>query len=266
MSRSTGYFVCFIDILGYKELVKQSHAHVSSQLSLIKRLQGIIEETISKPDLVLNMTHKTKFDWFSDSLVISVKQEDDNRIELEDLIKFISYFQAVCLGQEIFVRGGLSFGKHYSKSLKHGRVLISEALIAAVELEKSATYPRILIDRVLINNLLDEHPGPFSGVGIVVDGSDCFVDYERGISYLVGNDIVKWREWLGSLATLIENLIEKHKTDKNIKNKYLWLNDYFYWTFRRTPQLKDVFKSNTPQIFLNRFQEFFIEMNRAKGF
>jgi len=62
---------------------------------------------------------------------------------------YLSTYQNLLIEKGIFVRGGISIGSFYSDD----NIIFSGALVKAVELEKRAKFPRIVIDKDLIVKL-----------------------------------------------------------------------------------------------------------------
>ena len=70
----------------------------------------------------------------------------------------------------IFVRGALSSGPHY----ENDHIIFSEGLIKAYDHEKSAIYPRIIVDPGLLSCICNDVNADF--LMIAPDG-EIFVDY-----------------------------------------------------------------------------------------
>lgn len=160
--------VAFIDILGFKELVRKSE----SNLELIETLNNIlqylktwerpiqwslyfveIEELTQKKGVEkFNLKDRTNVTTFSDSIVVSVKIGEDNINEmLSSLIANLSYMGSELMKNGILIRGAITIGKLIHND--NGTVF-GTALIEAYELEyKCSKYPRIIISNKLVRRL-----------------------------------------------------------------------------------------------------------------
>lgn len=160
--------VAFIDILGFKELVRKSE----SNLDIIETLNNILQylKTWERPiqwslDFVeiesstqrkgvekFDLKNRTNVTTFSDSIVVSVKIDEDNINEmLSSLIANLSYMGSELMKKGILIRGAITIGKLIHND--NGTVF-GTALIEAYELEsKCSKYPRIIISNKLVRRL-----------------------------------------------------------------------------------------------------------------
>ena len=159
--------VAFIDILGFKEIVKQS-VNDTSRIQLIYSVLEYLKdwETTDKWDLKLveieedaqyrgvenfDIRGKTNCTSFSDSIVISVKVDNNVNEMASTLVSNLSYIGAVLLEKGILFRGGMTIGNIIHND--NGTVF-GQDLIDAYQLEsKSAKYPRIILSDKLISEL-----------------------------------------------------------------------------------------------------------------
>jgi len=160
--------VAFIDILGFKELVKKSESNSKIIETLNTTLQYLktwerpnqwnldfveIEKSTQRKGIEkFILKDRTNVTTFSDSIVVSVKIEEDNINEmLSSLITNLSYMGSELMKNEILIRGAITIGKLIHND--NGAVF-GNALIEAYELEsKCSKYPRIIISNKLISRL-----------------------------------------------------------------------------------------------------------------
>lgn len=160
--------VAFIDILGFKEIIKQSERNNEKIQLLYQTLQFLkkrespdkwnlkfieIEEDAQKRGLKsFEIENLTMCNCFSDSIVVSVKSNFNNINELAStLIANLAYIGAHLITEGILIRGGITYGKLIH--LDNG-IILGQALIDAYQLEtNSAKYPRILLSNQLIQKL-----------------------------------------------------------------------------------------------------------------
>lgn len=161
-------FVAFIDILGFKEIIKNSGSDnskiqlIHSVLTDLKNLESsdkwnlklieIEEDAFKKGIENFNIQDKINVTAFSDSIVVSVKIDDGKSNEyFSTLISQLSYIGSVLIEKGILFRGGITIGELYHNS--QGTVF-GQGLIDAYQLEsKSAKYPRIILSDSLIREL-----------------------------------------------------------------------------------------------------------------
>jgi hypothetical protein len=159
--------VAFIDILGFKEIVKLSENDPSkveliySVLNYLKNWEISknwnlklveIEEDAQKRGLEnFDIIGKTNSTSFSDSIVVSVKVDNNVNEMTSTLIVNLANIGAILFEQGILFRGGLTIGKIIHN--ENGTVF-GQGLIDAYKLESSsAKYPRIILSDKLISKL-----------------------------------------------------------------------------------------------------------------
>ncbi|MER0044718.1 hypothetical protein [Pseudomonas sp. MGal98] len=129
--------VAFIDVLGFKNIVfSGKHEDIQEYYSfLLSRFKDAVE--------------KYDFDFLliSDSIVIYADASLDN---LSRLFKIASILQAGLLGKGIPVRGAISQGNLFVD--KKSNIIVGPGLANAYMLESQAKFPRIIIDRSLVES------------------------------------------------------------------------------------------------------------------
>lgn len=160
--------VSFIDILGFKEIIKESE-HDTSKITIIYEVLDFlknqeqpnqwnlelieIEEDAQRKGVKrFDISHRTNCTCFSDSIVVSVKIENNDVNEiLSTLITNLSLIGSRLLLKGILIRGGISIGNliHYDNG-----VIMGQSLIDVYELEKNTCkYPRIVLSKKLVERL-----------------------------------------------------------------------------------------------------------------
>ncbi len=153
--------ICFMDILGFSELINKYDGDVTSTI-----LQDIQESFASaKTDLLENKTQQyndavrhLKYQTFSDNICISIPyfdNENDFIANFNLLINFVRRIQSILMTKGFFTRGGVSMGSYYSDN----NIIFSKGLVNAYHLEsKKAIYPRVIIDNLIIEKLFKYNP------------------------------------------------------------------------------------------------------------
>lgn len=151
-------FIAFIDILGFKDLVKRKD--INDILCLLKTFQEVglryYKDIINKNDPIKNNTQNTgdkqlnyvtndrQVSIFSDLIVISYSNNRRNiGHTVFELIRDVSSLQSSLLFHGVLIRGGITYDRLYHKN----QICFGDGLIRAYDLEtKTAIYPRIIVD------------------------------------------------------------------------------------------------------------------------
>jgi len=219
--------VLFLDILGFKELIKKS-VEDSEKFQKIQTCIKVIRN-------VFNITQRTKertITQFSDSLVVSFKITEKGEVALllnktKELIRKLILKEIVC-------SGGIAKGK-----LIHNNIfLFGPSFNEAYKLEsKLAIFPRVIIaDKSIIDIGVENygyHPSNDpeyeeseinSLIKLDFDGFH-YVDYFVVESFF---DLsTKDRIYINMLRKLIVIQLDKFKYDDYNRKKYEWMKDKF---------------------------------------
>jgi hypothetical protein len=241
--------VAFIDILGFKEIVKQSESDATkiellySVLDFLKgwetsdkwdlKLVDIEEDAQKKGVANFDIRGKINATAFSDSIVVSVKVGENVNEMTSTLVTTLAYIGAKLVERGILFRGGLTIGNllHHDNGTVFG-----QALIDAYQLEtKSAKYPRIVLSDKLLKELnypLEIKKDRFLYHQYIERYEDGCVGFHQMIYYQV---IDSWAEMTSE--RMIESLIKVRRTiinglDNSFENpdvfeKYKWLKDQY---------------------------------------
>lgn len=254
--------VAFIDILGFKEIVKQSETDISkieliySALDYLKnweaqekwdlRLVEIEEDAQKRGVDNFDIREKTNITAFSDSIVVSVKVDDNINEMASTLIINLAYIGAFLLEKGILFRGGLTVGNLIH--IENGTVF-GQGLIDSYKLESnSAKYPRIILSDKLLKELnypIETKRNRYPYHQYVDRFDDGCVGFHQMIYYQV---IESWTKMtkeklieslgkvrkviVGGLDTTFENpdVFEKYKWLKEQYNKLIILEDFDFET------------------------------------
>ncbi|MGF6234739.1 hypothetical protein ABIE02_000844 [Leclercia sp. 1548] len=196
------YYVAFIDILGFKDIVEQEKSNQFDKGLLTKLYACHLQCGEIFKEFHIDIVQ------FSDSIVISKPFSVDS---FEQFIKAVSSYQKMLLKSGFLCRGGIALNKHYSDS----GFIFSPALIEAYNVEsKKAIYPRIVISEDLMELLFPTKNIP-EFLCKEYDGL-YFVNY-------VSNEMDE------ESRESLENLISSCISSKNpsIAQKGIWLAGYF---------------------------------------
>lgn len=193
------YYVAFIDILGFAEMVRSDCHSGNSGPVFLPRIREALTET-------REMLPPGEFRaiQFSDSIILSRKFSADKEV-FRQFLEFASSLQMTLFKKEILCRGGVAHGKHTEEN----DILFSQALVEAYRIESSiAQNPRVLLSADLLELFkTDELP-------IVTDRDGySFVNYLRG----AGEALVQ------EALTRIER---QPAPTSSVAAKVRWLSDY----------------------------------------
>jgi len=130
-------YVAFIDILGFREIIKRSETDSRLYETLVKTLSEIhAREPIEGEETV-----DFQFQTFSDSIVIS---SASSKMGLAHLLRAICTLTLELMQESLLIRGGIAKGKLYHEK----GVMFGPAVIEAYEIEKTiAKYPRVILSK-----------------------------------------------------------------------------------------------------------------------
>lgn len=193
--------IAFVDILGYRDLILLAE-RLGNPESLIGRLDKAL--TRSFDDKYKIPRHKFKVKLFSDCISVSTELRAENILML---IRLVAAMQRELCMNDIWVRGAISFGKHYENET----MIFSGGLIRAYDIERLCSeYPRILIDSEIFCFLspdeIDYATSKFGSSFIQKDKDGCsFVDYLDNIFHIYKSTTDS------SLRTILIHSLQRHK-------------------------------------------------------
>lgn len=159
--------IAFVDILGFKEIIKQSEKNpakielIYSVLDYLKvweapkswnlKVVEIEGDAQKKGVENFDISNKTNCTTFSDSIVISVKIDNNVNEMASTLIANLAYIGAILIEQGILIRGAITIGEiiHENNGTVFGQGLIDSYLLES----SYSKYPRIILSDKLIAKL-----------------------------------------------------------------------------------------------------------------
>lgn len=210
--------VAFIDILGFRELVKRSEqdqaAFEQIRMALAENARWAQWYRGDKHELLRGTAVSSGF---SDHVAITG--------DAADVINAASTFAFGLLQCGVFVRGGIAIGKVHHEN----GVIFGPALVGAYDLEtRVAIYPRIIgsEDVVTLVHSQDDH--------------DDFQPFRRDVDGVWFLDLLS-PDWIGvdeetvgalfsqlnAVKNAIEENLQRYKSDAKIRAKTTWYAAYF---------------------------------------
>lgn len=225
--------VTFIDVLGFREIVKNKNAD-----EIDKILDIFNDFASSEEDKELNPFEPTCLS-FSDSIVRVRNLDSEENISypighLFHEVNSLVHIQMNLINMGVLIRGGVSVG---DVKVAKDRVF-GPAFVAAYEIEsKFSNYPRIVISPELINSIAtdfrvanENHTAEEERAYLrsqLAKGDDglCFVDYLRA-SKAELDDPDYYPEFLRKHKDLIVQNGQLHNDLSSTSSKYIWLSNY----------------------------------------
>ncbi len=241
--------IAFIDILGFKDIIKQSDIDPSkieliySVLEYLKdwekpenwELKFVAIEECAQYKGVNNfdLSGKTNITSFSDSIVVSVKVDDNVNEMASTLIANLAYIGTVLLEKGILFRGGLTIGNiiHNDNGTVFGQGLIDAYMLE----NKSAKYPRIILSDKFIKELkypIDSKRNRYPYHQYLIRYDDGCVGFNQLIYYQVIESWIEMKpnllkESLEKVRRVIISGLDSSFEKQEVFEKYKWLKEQY---------------------------------------
>lgn len=232
---------CFIDILGYKDIICNSSDEENEEN--IKKLKNIYSEferfTNGYQDKYRNYKVKT----FSDNIFIELQLDEgrffslgvNNESNIYNVLSNLASFQNIMFAEYgFFIRGAIVYGEIYSDN----NIIYGKGIVEAVEGEKKAIFPRIIISKEL-KNMIDDNRKSYGGdeywgdkMLIKLDNfQEYFLNYLDDMDYHCLEEVLEIHkklieENIKKYSLLLNNREIKCEKIKKVLEKYEWLKDY----------------------------------------
>ena len=267
------YIVAFVDILGFTEFVRKYDLGI---------LPNVLEEinnafNTSNDFLTMNLSkgEHDMFNWkkylkvklFSDCLCAAIPTKINYNDWYYNFLFFnlyIATYQILLMEKGFFSRGGISMGSFFSNE----NMIFSGALVDAVELEKNAVYPRVLLSKGLLEKI-SKHPEANNNIlgemFAYTENDDFFLNafnIEKCVNLMTEDSIKKIKlqnpkhadflkdgmkktksfevkqnqDSIRKIKKNIRNNMLTYKDDEKVLNKYIWLKHLLDWTNTKTNQ------------------------------
>ena len=216
--------VLFLDVLGTSEFSTDRNApstlvELDAALA-IARERSQLDDDSSWADSA----------WFSDNLAIAAPLGTNSVFE-EGIIGniFIAtiWLQFILAIKGFFIRGGFTIGDHFMDD----RVNFGPALVRAVELEKNAVFPRIVIDDASLevvaghsSHHADGATNPFESELMVDEDGYTFLSYLSVTDE--ADDPAEAIHLLQLHHDALAGKLIEHPVEGAIRSKYLWATKY----------------------------------------
>lgn len=203
------YVIAFFDILGTKEKVKDNLTEALEQLWLINHF--IRKEIYNQSDII--------FRTFSDNYFIAIETSIDNiNVNFNRIANIVGNLHSRCLRMyNILLRGAITYGEMHIDEYS----ILGDALIKGYQMEqKDAIYPRILVDKELVNIEKVHYRNFREPIFKDSDSQICL----NTLMFFQENMVDSVNKYL--IYNLTTQLKKVENKDDKIKKKIKWICDY----------------------------------------
>lgn len=220
--------VVFIDILGFRELIRKT-VQDASHYANIKNALNMISSTKEENDhgILAEKEIGKEVTVFSDSIVVSYPVSLLGSVFY--LLLDIVHLQLEMLRFGILMRGGMTVGKLYHND----NIVYGPAMIEAYELEsKVAVYPRVLVSKMALETAtkFPLNP-PEDELKYVIDLLHEDFDSQLYVNFMSQwqevDDSVDYLKALLNIKNVIEGALKEYEAKPSILVKYEWLKKYY---------------------------------------
>lgn len=223
--------VCFIDILGFSELVGETVDKAGNEnpdkLKQVLRALKRIEQMVGGLDI--DPASSKEITQFSDSIVISFLYKEES--EVFHTLLSLRYLLIDLVGEGILLRGGITSGK----IIHTNNIVFGPAMINAYIMEsKAANYPRIIVDDSIfeiaarykrdMHSVEDELEYVGGLLGRDSDGIH-YIDYFNGVYGEMDEPECDFYNYLIAISEIIEKGVNHH--NPSVRIKYSWLKEKY---------------------------------------
>ena len=214
--------VLFLDILGFQKIIDETvekgvtnESKVESVYSAVHSMRTFVER--------IQLGSSKQVTQFSDSIVLSFRVNDT--MNIDKLFPSLLQLVFILLNNNWLCRGAIAYGKLYHDE----KTLFGPALNEAYNTEsKAAMYPRVIIDRTIIE-LLKNKVGPGSqsykfnstlyGPILNIDTDDrLYLDYFTGVLASFNFKVLNIKDYLLNIRRIIINGRRNTKPDIKINS------------------------------------------------
>lgn len=203
-------YFAFLDVIGYKAYLDQDIS--TNSLAFKDRLQSAFA--------VFDEVNGAQFQHKSISDSIFLHCNTENPIDFFKLLKkiFVSFIE-----NEILIRGGVSYNRHF----ENRNITYSLALTEAYNLESSAAiFPRILIHSSIVEKLRNDHENGGPCLSEIVN-ENLFLS-DGSLTQLHVLDDANWSDVYTGSKSIYQKSSTLIDADSNLRLKHTWLQNYIF--------------------------------------
>lgn len=215
------YYVAFIDILGFKQLL-ESNISCEEIHTIFDFLQENARTTIGADGNTILAFDEVKYYLMSDSIILYIRSDiEDALLALVETCLMLQ-LKLILRERPILIRGGIAKGELFVDD----RVIYGKALTAAYQLENSvATTPRIVFNKELISNKTGGLIFKKWWVHTVTRKDNDELYYVHYLSKLHMDKNSDIPDAFNCILSMCQWYLDR-SYDESIRKKYLWLKKY----------------------------------------
>ena len=214
-------YVAYLDVLGFKELVKAKSSKLDKYFNTIQTALRVINQ--DKP--------KIEFQLVSDSIILACDLTID---DLSLLLRAVQTIQARCALENIWLRGAITIGDiHFDQTLN---IVVGNGLSNAYLMESQEKFPRVIIDPQILKekfNTRQVFTRTFNNSQFTYNNIP-LIHHLNSDKKFIENDafFVAFAERIAidkpdNLEIIYKNIQDELYNGQKNYLKYLWLKNYF---------------------------------------
>lgn len=224
MSEYTHYYFAFLDLLGFKEIVKTKTCSEIANIFNEAKKRFVIRHIIDEENAIpLVPPEEIHYYIMSDSICIYIKDSLKSALSVLTWLCLDFQVRMLCLETPIFVRGSISRGEIYEDQ----NILFGPGMVEAyTRAEKLAHVPRVIIPASIYDQTTDKTDKAFLG-GFTHPEQDGFYVINYINYFCMHNSTLKYRENVNNYISKVLNT----SLDQSIREKYLYVKswmDYYH--------------------------------------
>lgn len=148
--------VAVCDILGFKNLIKTRDLKelIAGDLAVFRKLVGFSINHGTVPNLppplnVLREQRKVGFAWFSDTLLIYAKDDED--MSCRDVLEVLGWLLFTTMSTQSRLRGGVSYDEFYADP--ENEIYVGSSILEAHELEQAQEWSGVALAKSAANRI-----------------------------------------------------------------------------------------------------------------
>lgn len=202
------HICAYLDVLGGAELFKCKNTNETEEF-----IELIIDFERRLNNMKKGSTPVVRN--FTDNIFAALPLAKDSKYPIKNQVRYFlseiaAQLQQILLFSKLPVRGGITIGKLYIDN----RIIVGPAVVQAVNLEKQAIHPRVLLDKNVITQI---QGATFPEEYFLYTAPDEKVS----LNYISFND-----HFYNEHKRIVNEKLIEHKSDSTIYKKYKWLLEF----------------------------------------
>lgn len=216
-------YVAFLDVLGFKELVRTKGEKLNRYFKTIEN--ALIDIQSDKTEITSQLV--------SDSTILACDLNNEN---LRLLLKAVQTIQARCAIENIWIRGAITIGDiYFNRDLN---IVVGNGLSDAYILESQEKFPRVIIDPKILKAehgfgtrqrfiKMFNNPQEENRIPLIHDSSEQNESIENEAIFVAFAERIIY-ENMDNLEIIYNNIQNELYNSQITYQKYLWLKQYFF--------------------------------------